>query len=256
MPKIRKAQTGKKHADGEEKSLLLDGTLVPFLFFRKHVRNLNARIRWDGRLLVSAPYTCPYREVERFLQANAARLLTSLRKRDEQKRETTLAFENGERIPILGVPHTLILREGTPASACMEDGCLTVNCSQKAGKDGARTLLAAWLADVAKKEIGAICQEIYSEFFSDLFPYPTVRFRKMTASYGNCRKDKGIITFNLRLIYAPRDAIAYVVMHELVHMLHPDHSSRFYAALSARMPDHRERKRLLRDIPLRNDPFL
>lgn len=255
MQNRRKATFGKKAAE-EERSILLGGRTVTFLFSRKSVRNLNARIRRDGRLFVSAPHTCPYGEVERFLEKNATRLLSALRRAEERKRDDALVFENGATIPLFGAPHRLALCEGERAFACAERGILTVIYPRRGGKEAARAVLSSFLADIAKKEISKICQEIYSEYFKELFPCPAVRFRKMVATYGNCRKDRGVITFNLRLVYAPRTAIAYVVMHELVHMLHPDHSSRFYAALSLRMPDHRERKQLLRDIPLQTDPFL
>ncbi len=240
----------------EERRILLDGVSVPFLFSRKSVRNLNARIRSDGRLCVSAPYACSEREIIRFLQANAARLVSAWRRAGVRRARLSFAFGNGETIPLLGKMYTLVLEEATHASVTLGEENLTVAYPRAIGERGARALLSAWLSKRAKAEINDICQEIYYEYFSLLFPYPTVRFRKMTASFGNCRKDTATLTFNLRLVYAPRDAIAYVVMHELVHMLHPDHSKRFYAALSLHMPDHRERKAGLSDIPLHTDPFL
>jgi predicted metal-dependent hydrolase len=67
----------------------------------------------------------------------------------------------------------------------------------------------------------------------------------METRWGSCLAHKGIITLNKRLLEAPRHCIEYVVMHELCHFLHPDHSKRFYAFLTTLMPDWRERKSIL-----------
>ena len=74
---------------------------------------------------------------------------------------------------------------------------------------------------------------------------PALRIRSMETRWGSCLAQKGIITLNKRLLEAPRHCIEYVVMHELCHFLHPDHSKRFYAFLTTLMPDWRERKSIL-----------
>lgn len=53
---------------------------------------------------------------------------------------------------------------------------------------------------------------------------------------------KQIITLNKQLLEAPRDCIEYVVVHELCHLVHPNHSKQFYAFLTMFMPDWKERK--------------
>lgn len=54
-----------------------------------------------------------------------------------------------------------------------------------------------------------------------------------------------IVTFNFYLIKARMPYIDYVVLHELVHFLYPNHSKYFYAFLSNYMPDWKERKNVL-----------
>ncbi len=68
----------------------------------------------------------------------------------------------------------------------------------------------------------------------------------MKTLWGSCSVGRRTVTFNLYLIKAPMDCVDYVVLHELVHFLHPDHSKAFYGCLSRFMPDHRERKARLR----------
>lgn len=53
------------------------------------------------------------------------------------------------------------------------------------------------------------------------------------------------MTLNVRLIQAPKTSIEYVIVHELCHLVHQDHSSRFWQLLDKIMPDWEKRKHKL-----------
>lgn len=82
-----------------------------------------------------------------------------------------------------------------------------------------------------------------------LAPYgvqrPQLRLREMTSRWGSCAWKSGVITLNTRLFYAPRPCLDYVVLHELCHLVHPDHGPGFHSLMGALMPDYKHRKRLL-----------
>lgn len=63
--------------------------------------------------------------------------------------------------------------------------------------------------------------------------------------FGSC-SPRNRLSFSWRLLQYPEEAVDYVVVHELAHILHHDHSPAFYAAVAAVLPDHRERRALLR----------
>ena len=66
--------------------------------------------------------------------------------------------------------------------------------------------------------------------------------------FGSC-SGKNSLCFSWRLMQYPEEAIDYVVVHELCHILHHDHSRAFYAAVSSVMPDYKARQKLLKVIP-------
>lgn len=69
--------------------------------------------------------------------------------------------------------------------------------------------------------------------------------------FGSC-SSKGRLCFSLYLMRYPMQAIDYVVLHEVCHLLHMNHGAGFYALLSKHMPDYRERRKLLRR-PIQED---
>ena len=71
---------------------------------------------------------------------------------------------------------------------------------------------------------------------------------KVTAArkrYGSC-SSKNSLSFSCFLMRCPEEAIDLVVVHELCHIREKNHGPRFYALLSHHLPDHAERKKLLR----------
>ena len=67
---------------------------------------------------------------------------------------------------------------------------------------------------------------------------PPTRLQFMTVQWGSC-SPSGRITLNPLLEKAPRECIDYVLLHELCHLLHHNHSPKFYRALDRHMPNWR-----------------
>ena len=63
--------------------------------------------------------------------------------------------------------------------------------------------------------------------------------------FGSC-SSKNALSFSWRLMLYPPEAIDYVVVHELAHIRHHDHSKAFYELIASVMPDHRRRRGLLK----------
>lgn len=64
--------------------------------------------------------------------------------------------------------------------------------------------------------------------------------------FGSC-SGKNRVCFSWRLMRYPEEAIDYVVVHELAHIRHKDHSAAFYNCVAQVMPDWRERRALLKE---------
>lgn len=77
--------------------------------------------------------------------------------------------------------------------------------------------------------------------------YPTgITITGAEKRFGSCSA-KNRICFSWRLMMYPEEAVDYVVVHELAHIRHKDHSRAFYACVEEVLPDWRERRKMLKE---------
>lgn len=95
-----------------------------------------------------------------------------------------------------------------------------------------------------------VCKKMYLLLAPYSIAYPQIQIRKMKSRWGTCYVERKKIILNRALLKAPIRAIEYVVLHELVHFVHANHSSDFYRVIGEVMPDWKERKALLKQVEI------
>lgn len=73
-----------------------------------------------------------------------------------------------------------------------------------------------------------------------------IRFSTARTRFGSCNSKKELM-FSLRLMDYPAEAIDYVVVHELAHIRHMNHSKAFYAFVEQVLPDYKARQKMLKE---------
>lgn len=224
-----------------------NGNEIIYQFEEKAVKNMNLRIRKDGTVYVSANSHVPASKVDAFVASKGTYILSSLKRFQEmaQYHPAPKQFTSGETFYIVGRGLRLKVSENVKESV-HADG-VYIYLQVKDVDDSARKerMITGFLDQLCKDQFGEVLAEIYPLFQKYGVEQPTLRIRDMETRWGSCLTKKGIITLNKRLLEAPRNCIEYVVMHELCHFIHPDHSKQFYNFLTMLMPDWKERKRIL-----------
>jgi predicted metal-dependent hydrolase len=74
----------------------------------------------------------------------------------------------------------------------------------------------------------------------------TIKLKYNTSNWGSC-SSQGNINISLRLMFASNDVIDYVYIHELAHLVHQNHSDRFWKVVESVMPNYMEKEKYLKE---------
>ncbi len=99
--------------------------------------------------------------------------------------------------------------------------------------EGLRGLLLVWLRRRAARDLPPLVREVSLRCG---LTCSAVRFRAQRARWGSCTAN-GVLHLNAKLLFLPRELAGFVVLHELCHTVHLDHSPRFKALLASHEPD-------------------
>jgi predicted metal-dependent hydrolase len=227
-------------------TITLNGRDVTYEIVRKAVKNINLRIRADCSVSVSANNTVPKSVIEEFLRKKADYILAAIDKYTARSKYavTDHCYVTGESFRYLGKELRLKLSNGKPEVTA--DGLyLYLAIPDKDDSAAKAKQVAKWYDQRCREIFPQLIAEMYPTFRKYGIAEPKLTLRDMSSRWGSCQPKRGIITLNKRLIEVSFNCIEYVVMHEFIHFLHPNHSKKFYDLLQTLMPDWRERKNTL-----------
>ena len=107
------------------------------------------------------------------------------------------------------------------------------------------------LSDAQRKRYIETARSIFTQkaaYYARLIgvTYGRISIREQKTRWGSC-SSRGTLSFNYRLIYGPAGPLDYVVVHELCHLTHMNHSKDFWNMVEHIMPDYRIYKQWLRE---------
>jgi predicted metal-dependent hydrolase len=216
---------------------------VEFVRHRR-ARHYILRLRDDGAIRVTVPRGGSRADAERFLRERRDWIA-----RERHRREITMA---GHRAPWRA--GTLVLLRGveTPLEVAEVDDRIRARLAGEtvmipaADAGRLRAKVEAHLRKVAGAELRARLRELAD---AHGFAPATVSIRNQRTRWGSCSPSRGI-SLNWRLVQVPPDVRDYVLLHELMHLRHLNHSARFWRDLARVCPHLVESRRWLRSVKL------
>ncbi len=219
--------------------VVLAGRAVPYTLVRSpRSRHVRMTLTPEG-LRVSAPLRVPDSEVLRAVQSKERWLL---RHAHLLEPAAPRELHDGMALPFLDGEVELGVLAAARASVRFrpEEGRITV--AAPAGHD-IRALVERGYRGVAREWFAQACAEAGRAVGAQ----PTsISIRDPRTRWGSCSA-RGTVSFSWRLLMAPARVAEYVVVHELAHLVHLDHSARFWELVGRVRPDHRAESRWLRD---------
>jgi predicted metal-dependent hydrolase len=224
-----------------------EGT-ISFELVRSDRRTLGFTVRRDGSVVVRAPRHAGEAGV---LRSVAGRADWIVRKQREfaasAARTPPLRYVEGETHLYLGRPYPLAVEQGDVETVCLAADALRVTVRSGAPAEHVKDLLDAWYVRRARHHLPARLDACWATFAFDGYHRPTLRLKRMRTRWGSM-SPKGSMSLRLDLIRAPDECIDYVILHELCHLVHPNHGPDFWALVEQFVPDWKRRKRLLESL--------
>jgi len=157
----------------------------------------------------------------------------------------TTEIRNGMSIKFLGEDLIFLVKHSDKNVVYKEGKIIHVNSNDINNQKNLLTQFEKWWRKESLVILSTEMERLYPIIRKYKVTYPKIALRKMKTLWGSCSVEKGVVTFNQYLIKAKPACIEYVVLHELVHFIYPNHSKQFYDFLSIHMPDWKDRKKIL-----------
>jgi len=203
-------------------------------------RNVILKAGGDGGLVVVVPHRMKLTELDSIIRSREKWIRANVSMEPAGTRLD--APMEGSRMPYLGRDYLLCIENtgSKRGTVSLEDGRLTVRL-QHGDEPALGEMLAAWYKEEAHRVISARAAAL-----SGGLTYRRIRVKDTSSRWGSCTPD-GDLNFCWRLVAAPMGVVDYVVVHELMHLVRPDHSRSFWRLVEARCPEHHVHRKWLRD---------
>ena len=215
-------------------------------------RNIRIEVLSPREVVLVIPRYVPKYAAREFLQSREAWIrqkIAELRQRhgDMPLDPQRLNWDNRDRIPLRGrdLPVRVVSASLRNISVRVDNEAITVFCpsAQLGERPKLERVLRQELQKLARQEAQRLMNEEAARLGLRVGE-PRIAYQKTL--WGSCAADGGI-SLSWRLVMAPPAVFRYVVIHELCHIRHHDHSDAFWALVARQMPDFDVHRRWLRD---------
>lgn len=215
-----------------------------YILRRKPYRKtISIEITPKNEIIVKASKTYPAKKINQFIFRKSGWIQKQLDFNKKIRKPSLIReYISGEKYLFLGNYYSLSLTEGKP-NIYIDSQNLKFSASKKylLRKKYIKNKLKDWYKKQAYKKILErvyFYEKVLGVAISDL------RIKSFNRSWGNCSSKKQV-SFSPYLVMAPITVIDYVVVHELAHIIIPNHSAKFWNFLEKIIPDYKQRKKWL-----------
>lgn len=192
---------------------------------RKNNKNTYLRVR-DNKIIVSTNYFTTKKQIIKLIEDNTAFINKAIDKSIKKKED--------DHFKLFGKSYDIIYGQFNTE----------INNDKIYTKD----------EKAFNKYFTKYIRNIYSErldywynIFEENIPYPNLKIRKMTSRWGVCNIKNHNVTLNLELSKYDISALDYVIVHELSHFIHHNHSKDFWLLVGKYYPNYKDIRKMLRN---------
>ncbi|WLD27852.1 hypothetical protein CDIFMA2_17340 [Clostridioides difficile] len=221
--------------------------------FYKNRKNICIKIDSFGKVIVISPPKVSKKTIRDIILKKGDWILkksSEYKDREEVYRERT--FMTGDKFLYLGEEYCLIINE--TLEACVKKSNCKINIDESkiivqtndTSKDFIKKSLKYWYKKESQRIVSERIDYLKSncDIMKQLTPV-NVKVKEQKSRWGSCTSQKNIY-INSKISMARLDVIDYIIIHEFSHLLHMNHSKKFYDLVKNIMPDYKDKENWLK----------
>ncbi|MDY6981476.1 MAG: SprT family zinc-dependent metalloprotease [Pseudomonadota bacterium] len=212
----------------------LEYPTMPFEYevLRSKRKTLAIHIR-GGKVTINSPLRASVEWISEFVKDSAPWVQGKIRDQLTKQKEV-LVLADGRDVPFLGKRRRMRVKLAPRGKVELSDDEVLVLAPSA---DKVERVFGAWLLEQAREYM--VTQSIKTAKALGLEQrLKDVVFRRTRSKWGHC-EDNGVIQYNPLVMMAPRAVIDYLIVHEVSHLRHLDHSPRFWKQVAVLCPDYK-----------------
>lgn len=209
----------------------LDDQILNVEIIKKNNKNTYIRLKDDATIYVTTNYFTSKNYIRNLLDNNQEFLRKALKKVNKK-------IESDSNFYLLGIKYEIIFS--------LDFRKLEIDNSNRIIYAKNNQMLDKWLIN-QMKEIFLKRLNYNYQLFNENIPYPKLKIRNMKTRWGVCNRSNFTVTLNSKLIRYSLEKLDYVIIHELSHFVHFNHSSAFWKIVSQYCPNYKMLRKQLNE---------
>ena len=204
----------------------IDKHILEVFITKKRQKNTYIRVKEDLNIYVTTNYFTTKDDILKLIENNKtsiSRMITRQEKKQQKEKEFTY----------LGKKYNLVLINSKEITLGLET--ILYNNFENLHK---------WLVKQANSIFLEELNKMYNIFPINI-PYPSLTIRKMKTRWGVCNTKTKRVTLNLELIKKDLKYLDYVIVHELAHLVYPNHQHEFWSLVGQVIPNYKSLRKEL-----------
>lgn len=197
----------------------------------------------EGEVIIVVPKALPLERIEKIVNDKHDWIIDKIAQHRAASPASSKQYVSGEAFPYLGRNYRLKVLTGDYQPLKLVNGRLQLTLRESAIQNYfTRGALIRWYKRNAKRKF----DEKAKRYAKIVGVKPrTTSIKPFKSRWGSCSAE-GDVDFNWVVVMAPNRIVDYIVVHELCHLLHHDHSPKFWKEVERVMPDYKESKEWLK----------
>lgn len=215
----------------------------------KDIKSIRLKVDRDGEVKISAPFSVNLKTIYDFVKSKSSWIDNKTQEISSYKRQNNItSITDNCLICILGFDYTVILRKSSKNHVNINENYIIVNCKDITDQALIKTHLELFLRKALLKTVEEYTEKWCNIIHDKHIIVNHITIRRMKTLWGSCNGKRKKISINYYLYQTGPCNIEYIVLHELLHYVIPNHSKDFYNLLDKYMPDWKARKKELSGI--------